>query len=145
MPAIPIVRNATANDYPRIVELLTAAKLPLDGLHGADGFLVLHGQDELVGCAAVERYGQVGLLRSVAIVASERNRGLGRLLVQEVLRRARQEGLSELVLLTKTAEKFFAGIGFQKIPRDQVPLAAQASIEFTTACCSSAAVMRLAL
>jgi amino-acid N-acetyltransferase len=79
------------------------------------------------------------------VTATERNRGLGRFLIEELLTRARQEQLAELVLLTTTAEKFFFRIGFRTIQRGQVPLAAQSSVEFQSACPASATVMLLKL
>jgi len=145
MPGETSIRRAAPADYPRIVEILTASGLPLAGLHGPDDFLVLCAKDEVIGCAAIERYGRVGLLRSVAVTATERNRGLGRFLIEELLTRARQEQLAELVLLTTTAEKFFFRIGFRTIQRGQVPLAAQSSVEFQSACPASATIMLLKL
>jgi hypothetical protein len=45
-------------------------------------------------------------------------------------------------LLTTTAERFFPKFGFESIARTDVPATVQASIEFTSACPTSAAVMR---
>ena len=48
-------------------------------------------------------------------------------------------------LLTTTAERFFPKFGFERIERTDVPASLQASIEFRSACPSSAIVMRKAL
>jgi amino-acid N-acetyltransferase len=45
-------------------------------------------------------------------------------------------------LLTTTAERFFRTFGFERIERAAVPQSVQTSIEFTSACPSSATVMR---
>jgi amino-acid N-acetyltransferase len=45
-------------------------------------------------------------------------------------------------LLTTTAEKFFPRFGFEQIAREDVPPSVQASVEFTSACPTSAIVMR---
>jgi amino-acid N-acetyltransferase len=129
--------------------LLSDAALPLDGLPenstGHQNFLVLCRDGRVLGCAAVERYGQYGLLRSVALEPHERRHGLGRRLVQEALQQARRDGLAEVVLLTTTAAPFFARLGFQPIRRDDVPAPLRASVEFQTACPEAATVMRLVL
>jgi amino-acid N-acetyltransferase len=45
-------------------------------------------------------------------------------------------------LLTTTAERFFPKFGFEQIARDEVPASVKASVEFRSACCASAIVMR---
>lgn len=102
------------------------------------------GQD-FVGCAALEIYGQAGLLRSVAVAEAWRSQGFGRGLTEMALNLARQRGLTELYLLTETAGEFFPRFGFTPVSRAEVPPAVQQSVEFTTACPASALVMRLRL
>jgi amino-acid N-acetyltransferase len=65
--------------------------------------------------------------------------------VQEVLRQARGDAIAELFLLTTTAAAFFERIGFRAIHREDVPAPVRASVEFQSACPSSATVMRLVL
>ena len=50
-----------------------------------------------------------------------------------------------LYLLTTTAEQFFPKFGFERIARADVPATVQASVEFTSACPTSATVMRKTL
>ena len=133
------VRKAEAADYARITQLLTDAALPLEGLAGHESFLVLSRDGCVVGCAAIERYGKCGLLRSVALEPSERR------LVQETLLQARRDGLSELVLFTTTAAPFFERLGFRTISREEVPAPVRASVEFQSACPATAAVLHCAL
>ena len=139
------IRKAETADYPRITRLLSQAALPLDGLNGHERFLVLCREGSVVGCAAVERYGKFGLLRSVALEPLERRHGLGRRLVQETLQQARRDGIAEVVLLTTTAAPFFERLGFHAIRREEVPAPVQSSVEFQSACPASATVMHLAL
>jgi N-acetylglutamate synthase-like GNAT family acetyltransferase len=141
----PITRKAEAADYAQITQLLTSAGLPLEGLDGHHNFLVLCRDGRVIGCAAIERYGPCGLLRSVALETGERRHGLGARLVQEVLRQAPGDAIAELFLLTTTAATFFERLGFRAIPRDDVPAPVRASVEFRSACPSSATVMRLVL
>ena len=141
-----VIRHATARDWSDIAELLTASGLPLDGAaEHVDEFVVAEQDGALVGCAAVERYGGAGLLRSVAVADAVRGHGLGVELVEHCLANARAASLSDVVLLTTTAERFFPRFGFEIVDRSSVPAAVQQSVEFRSACPASATVMRLRL
>lgn len=149
MPATagsPSIRAATPNDWPPIAALLSASGLPLDGaaehLHA---FVLAERDGVVVACAAVERYGDVGLLRSVAVASPERGTGTGALLVARCVADASASGAASLVLLTTTAERYFLRFGFEVIDRARVPEPVQASAEFQGACPASAVAMRLAL
>ncbi len=112
--------------------------------HLSDFFLAFR-DDVLIGSAGLERYGDTALLRSVAVAVPERGHSLGQALVQQVLAYAASLGVCQVVLLTTTAADFFLRLGFQPISRAEVPLAAQASVEFQEACPASAIVMSLVL
>ncbi len=141
-----IMRRATPDDWPKIAALLATADLPLAGAeaHLPDFFLAFR-DDVLIGSAGLECYGGTALLRSVAVVSSERGHGLGQALVQQALAYAASVGVRQVVLLTTTAADFFVRFGFQPISRAQTPLAAQASVEFQEACPASATIMSLVL
>ncbi len=96
---------------------------------------------ELIGAGALQRFDAVALLRSVAVAASRRGSGLGRLIVQELERLARGTNVTELVLLTQSAQRFFEHLGYRAIERRNVPQAVQASEEFRSLCPTSAACM----
>jgi amino-acid N-acetyltransferase len=135
-------RPAHDSDWEPVADLLTAAHLPLEGAReNLLGFILAWRDDELIGCAGLERYKGVGLLRSVAVREAERGSGLGKTLTGQVLEQARQTGLRQIILLTETAQGFFPKFGFTPITRAEVPSEALASVEFTTACPESAVVM----
>lgn len=139
-------RRATAVDWPRIEDLLISAHLPLDGAQQqVHGFLLAFRGERLVGSAALERYGDTALLRSVAVAEQERGTGLGQEMVRRLLDQAHADGVRSVVLLTTTAERFFPRFGFRAVSRDQVPEMVKASVEFQGACPSSSAVMLLDL
>jgi N-acetylglutamate synthase-like GNAT family acetyltransferase len=98
----------------------------------------------VVGVAGMERYGDSGLLRSVAVAPDWRRTGIGRTLVERVLEESRAAGVRDVYLLTTTAEHYFPRLGFGCVDRQTVPAAMQASAEFTGACPASAVVMRKA-
>lgn len=140
------IRQAIEGDWAALAGLLTKSDLPLDGAeaHLAEFFVAVQEED-LIGSVGLERYGDTALLRSLAVASSERGQGLGQALVGQALEQAQRVGLKQVVLLTTTAVGFFPRFGFRPISRADVPLAAQASIEFREACPASATVMSLTL
>jgi N-acetylglutamate synthase-like GNAT family acetyltransferase len=144
-----LLRRAMPSDEPAVAALLTAAALPLDGVHEAlRCFVVAEDAGAIVGVAGIEECGTAGehaLLRSVAVAPAWRNRGLGRVLVTRAIAEAEARGVRALYLLTTTAEGYFPGFGFTVTTRDAAPDDVRATAEFRGACPASAAVMMLAL
>jgi len=139
----PTITPANPSDLPAILDLLRRSDLPLDGLAEHLATTVTARENgRLVGCAAVEVYGENALLRSVAVDETLRGQGLGRTLTTAALDLARARGARTTYLLTTTAGGYFPRFGFQEITRDAVDPAVQQSVEFTTACPASALVMR---
>ncbi|HSS36062.1 MAG TPA: arsenic resistance N-acetyltransferase ArsN2 [Patescibacteria group bacterium] len=135
--------RAEADDWPAIRDLLTASGLPLDGAREAfDTGVVIRESDRIVGCAAVEPYRPAAILRSVAVAPDRRGSGNGRRLVSAAEAVARDNGSTDLILLTETAERWFSRLGFVLIDRTAVPAEVAASVEFQTACSTSAVAMR---
>ena len=140
------IRPARRTELPAIQALLRESGLPVAGVDAhVDEFLVAEEDGGLVGCAAVERYGDAGLLRSVAVRASMRGTGLGQRLTEACIDAARAKGLTTLSLLTETAEKFFPRFGFVAVEQRALPDALKASEELRGACPASARAMILEL
>lgn len=142
------VRPTQAADYAEVLTLLRQANLPSDGVqeHFANFLVARDNNDDLVGCVGWEPYGEIALLRSLAVCQAARGKGLGRELVLEVLSVARAKQMREVVLLTTTAEKFFAGFfGFEKVERGVYDDKLFASLEWHLTQCASAVCMRLPL
>jgi len=140
------VREATPGDWPGIERLLLDRELPVAGAREQlDGFLVFSEGSGISGCAAIERYGDIGLLRSVAVTGGAAGRGRGTALVEACIEHARRLGLRALYLLTTTAAGFFPRFGFETIPRESLPPSLSASEELRGACPASAVAMRLTL
>jgi N-acetylglutamate synthase-like GNAT family acetyltransferase len=140
------LRPATPADWNHVEALLEGEALPLAGAreHWAD-FIVAPANGAIAGCVGLERYGDAGLLRSLAVSPAARDRGLGRALVEACIARARAGGVRHLALLTTTAEAYFARLGFTRVERTAVPAAVFGSAEFRGACPSSAVAMVLDL
>jgi amino-acid N-acetyltransferase len=129
------ISPARPQDRAAVEGLLTQNGLPTAGLDGAlEQALVAREGERIVGCAAIERYGSVGLLRSVCVEAGRRGTGVGRGLVERAEAMARSAGIDELYLLTETAGEWFAHLGYVPGERDTVPAPLLASPEFAYAC-----------
>lgn len=134
-----------ADELPEVTALLGANGLPIADLSPAIRFLGVRDDGGLEGVVGVERHGDLGLLRSLAVRQDRRESGLGSALVLEVERIASAEGVGALYLLTTTAERFFTRRGYARIGREAVPVAIRESSEFALVCPSSAAVMQKSL
>jgi amino-acid N-acetyltransferase len=136
------IQLAASNDGPAIEALLTSNGLPLAGLELASELtLTARADGTLLGCAAIEPHGSVGLLRSVCVAEAERGTGLGRRLVAEAESLAVKVGIDELYLLTETAAAWFPRLGYEATDRGAVPSELAASPEFTGACPDSAVLL----
>jgi len=140
------IEPASQANLPAILSLLTESGLPQEGVskHLSTALLARAGR-QVVGCAALELYGSVALLRSVAVDWSYRGQGLGQRLTEAALRLAQENGVTRVYLLTETASQFFPKFGFRPIDRSHVPPAVRGSIEFTSVCPVSALAMELDL
>lgn len=142
MNADALLRPAVEPDLPEILALLAEAALPTQGVSECIGeFHVLARGGRVIGAAAVEPYGKVGLLRSVVVAPGQRGRGHARALCERVVARAREHGLEALYLLTLGAHEYFARLGFRPLDRDEAPPVIRGSGEFRELCPDSATLM----
>lgn len=140
------LRAATPSNWKAIAALLEASKLPLDGAHDhLSNYLLATCGSEVVGIAGAEVYGDIALLRSVAIAPAFQHQGLGKLLVNRLLEEAKRCQIANVYLLSVTAPEFFEQYGFKRDSRDNAPDALKASKEFQGTCPDSAAFMSLTL
>jgi amino-acid N-acetyltransferase len=130
-------------DVEELYGLLAEHHLPLDGLcdHLATT-IVARQEGRVVGSAALELYPDGALLRSVAVASPLQGQHLGWELTRAAIRLAQSRHAPAIYLLTITAERYFPKFGFERIARDDVPSSVQTSVEFMSACPSSATVMR---
>lgn len=132
------LRQAKADDRARVEALLTTLALPTDAAQFPGAYVVAVEGSKLLGVAGLERHGDDGLLRSVAVDPSQARTGIGAALVEERLAEARKLGLISVSLLTTTARDYFLKKGFVAAPRESVSAALSRSEEFAHACPSSA-------
>jgi amino-acid N-acetyltransferase len=142
----PVLRVATPADLPAIETLLKASALPVDGVREAlPGFVVADAGADIVGVAGLEVCCDNALLRSVAVAADWRSRGVGRDLVNRVIADAESRGIHGLYLLTTTADRYFPSFGFSTIARADAPDDIRETGEFKYLCAASSTVMKKAL
>jgi amino-acid N-acetyltransferase len=137
------ISKASSADLREILELLDAVQLPREGVvEHLDSFLVAREGNRLVGCAGLERYHRLGLLRSVAVAPDNQHGGLGSKLTAVLLEDAAKSGLDEVVLLTTMARDFFARrFGFAEVQRVAYDERLAESAEWKLPRCASAVCM----
>lgn len=137
------IRTGNAADLAAIRVLLEREQLPSSDLESAAAhFLVAcDAGDRVRAAGALQWFGDAALLRSLSVAPEVRGTGIGRRLVEELERIARSRDAAELVLLTTTAQDYFARLGYRTIDRQSAPRAVHASEEFRTLCPASATCM----
>ena len=138
-----VLKKADPDALPAIHRFLTGMKLPVSDLPAdLSGFTLAFDGDELVGTAGMEWMGKIGLLRSVAVAETHRNRQLGRKLFAAALDHARANGVQEVFLITDSAADYFEKNGFQRIDRKEAPAEIAGTAQFAGLCPASAVVMK---
>ena len=139
------LENAREADLELVERLVSEALLPLAGLRDQfpRGFVLAKAGESLVGAAGLERYGHVGLLRSLAVANETRGRGVGASLVGDRVAWAKEARLEAVYALTTTAGAFLQRLGFVPTDRSRVPPLLASSPEFAVACPASAACLML--
>ncbi|MHA2225816.1 MAG: arsenic resistance N-acetyltransferase ArsN2 [Candidatus Hodarchaeales archaeon] len=136
------ITKAKNDDLKNVLKLLKEVELTVEGVSDHfPNFFVMKNGEQIIGCAGIEIYEDVGLLRSIAVHSSFQNEGLGHQLVGTIHDFSIEKGLKEIYLLTETAENFFMKLNYTVIPREKADPRVKQSIEFTSACPASAVCM----
>lgn len=147
-PSESLVRSlfvrAEAASLPPVRALLRDAGLPESDLreeHMEAFFVSRAGDEGIVACVGLERFGDTASLRSLAVRADSRGNGMGDQALQTMEAFAASKGVHRLCILTTTAEPFFEARGFERCDRTALPASVQASSEFKSLCPASAVCM----
>lgn len=138
------IRLARTEDIETILSLLIACNLPASDVTNRSHctFVVAEVDTQLlVGCAGLEEHGDVGLLRSLAVMPHIRDAGIGRALVATVEEVASLRGIQCLYLLTTTANDFFSRYRYRVVERAGAPDAIRGTTQFVELCPASATLM----
>jgi N-acetylglutamate synthase-like GNAT family acetyltransferase len=137
---------AREGDVPELRELLASAGLPVDDVSvELQEYVLARDGGALVGCVGLEVHGDLGLLRSFAVVPELRRQGLGTVLFEAIVARALLRGVRTAYVLTTTAERFCLAHGFERVERSAVPAAIAGTEQFGKLCPSTAACFRRSL
>ena len=137
------IRPAEATDLAVATTWLSDEGLPTDDLtvDHMDAFIVATQGGKPVGMIGIEKFAEVGLLRSLIVDTACRGVGLGARLVAELELTARSEHIDELWLLTIDADRFFTRHDYVVVERGHAPEAIRNTAEFSTLCPGDAVLM----
>ncbi|MFA4936639.1 MAG: GNAT family N-acetyltransferase [Candidatus Methanoperedens sp.] len=109
------IRKATQADLKDIKTILSFYYLDTENVEkNLPEFIVAQTDNKIIGCACLDLDpGDVVELRSIAILPSYRNKGVGSKLVDTILQRA--QDLTDTVYLRTTSPVFFEKKGFTKL------------------------------
>ncbi|AUD06567.1 arsenic resistance N-acetyltransferase ArsN2 [Spirosoma pollinicola] len=140
------IEPAQLADKAAIIALLEQGHLLTEDLPTrlAD-FVIAKEEGRPIGVAGLERFGLVGLLRSVAVDPQYQGQQIAAQLVSRLMETAQASSLENVYLITNTADRYFERYGFQIVNRQEVPAAIQQTQQFSELCPSSAIVMKRAL
>jgi amino-acid N-acetyltransferase len=134
--------QADPEDIDAIRRLLRACDLPsADFEEHLPYFIVAKEKGLVIGTVGLEHSGSSAVIRSLAVEANQRGRGIGKKLTQHIIKVAQGLNVGELGLLTTTAEGFFSAEGFQQVKGTEIPAFIQATKEYQIYCPSSAVCM----
>jgi amino-acid N-acetyltransferase len=130
-------------DFQAALTLLAALKLPVTDLTPAHcEHFFYQGPAYLPdGMVGLEVFGEVALLRSLAVAPESQRLGTGSALLAHAEAWAQARGVRWIYLLTTTAEAFFARRGYQSVPRDAAPEPIRTTREFSGICPASSIFM----
>jgi amino-acid N-acetyltransferase len=130
-----------APDLREVKRLLAACRLPVDDIGDGQVFIVARARDQLCGTAGLELFGELALLRSVAVDPAWRGKGVAHALCDEAMERARTMNVRRLFLLTTDAQSFFSKLGFCTLDRDRLPAEIRGTAQFRELCPQTAVAM----
>ncbi len=135
---------ASRHDLPMVRALLSENALPDEDVGEHIGhFILAWNNGTLVGTVGVELLGTDGLLRSLCVSTSYRNRGIASELCNRIEEYVRNAGVNRLYLLTTTAKFFFARRGYSVCARESVPPEVEGTAEFRFLCpCTAVCMVR---
>jgi amino-acid N-acetyltransferase len=136
------IQISEPKDLTTVTEFLTTYNLPISDLAEDNIQLFLaHDEEELIATIGLEKHKNTGLLRSLAVKENYRNLGVADKMLKGFFAVCKSQEISDVYLLTTTAEHYFKKRGFLQVDRKSVPSAIRQSREFRSICPASAVAM----
>jgi len=123
------IETPTLRDIPQIQLLLEDEVKSGNILYREDdvvatnirSYLIVKDGKKIIGSVALHIYStKLAEFRSMIVDRSYRNRGVGKLLIEEGFKKAQTLGLEQILVLTYRS-KFFRHLGFVEIPKIDIP------------------------
>lgn len=123
--------------------LLSGFSLPTSDLRSTDKVKLFgaYQNENLIGCIGVELHGSFALLRSLAVNLNNREKGIGKQLVEYVEIFCERKNVKEVFLLTETANQYFEKRGYRQQKREYAPSGIKSTTQFSELCPSSSMFM----
>jgi len=146
------LRKAQEKDIPSLLELINgyaARGLLLPRTEESlrlrlEDFSLIEAQEQVLACGALTALGPgVGEVRSLAVREDQAGRGLGRRIVESLVKEASARGFREVLALTRRVS-FFEALGFSITHRERFldKLAADCKTCPLNLCCDETAMVR---
>jgi amino-acid N-acetyltransferase len=136
------IEKLKRENFDEVKNLLEEAGLPSEDIvEHMKTFLTAKINGELIGAIGLEIWNDKALLRSLVVKEKYRNSGFGKELYYKCIDMAKHNSIQLVVLLTTTAEQFFAKKGFVKVTGDEVPAFLKRTKEFRVYCPSGSTIM----
>jgi amino-acid N-acetyltransferase len=119
-PAACNYRRGAPGDEQRFAELIVHGELPpLFIAEFIRGFVAAEHGGDVIGCGGLELYGRCGVIRSVVVQDSARNKGIGERMAQLLMEDAQAFGATDIYLFTMHARRFWERLGFRELPLER--------------------------
>jgi amino-acid N-acetyltransferase len=139
-----VIRSAVRDDWGDIERLIAQEALPTGDLSAAvcSYFKVYAEGSRIIGVIGLEPLAdQCAMLRSLVVTPSARGQGIGHMLFECVEAQARLQRLTEIFLLTTSADGFFSQLGYERHNRESIPECVKVHEQFRSLCPTSAILM----
>lgn len=114
------IRSAANGDIPDMKYILSQYLLETELVDdNIDQFVVAETGDMIVGCACLISSLSMIELRSIAVLPVWKNKGIGRMLFEMLMQRAK--GTTDRIFVRTTARGFFEKMGFEVLNDSQKP------------------------
>ena len=130
-------------DLPELQQLLTLNNLDSSDIASLEcaEFLGIRRSGRLVAAGGVQLFSKEALIRSIATHSDFQGKGLASDILDSLERLSQERGVTNLYLLTTTAEGYFKNNGYHRIERRFVPCSIASTSQFSSLCPDSAALM----
>ena len=137
------LKKTSPENFSKVLVLLSLANLPISDIGENVELFSLEMDSKIIGTAGLEMNGKIGLLRSLSVIESQKGKGYGLLIVQNLEAYVKTKNIKVLYLFTTTAKDFFEKkCNYAVIKRVNVPIEIQSSQQFALVCPLSAVVMK---